>query len=146
MTTQIVKRMDKGFPLTYSELDSNFENLRTTADIANDKITSISSIFSSLKTSISSLTSNQLIDSTTFSESSCAVKYVIKLSSDTKIHIEEILIAYDGTNTYISEYGVIISSTTLASFSEGFSNGKLNLYITPTVSPLNISLVKQIVS
>lgn len=34
MPTTIVKRADKGAPLTHQELDQNFENLRATADAA----------------------------------------------------------------------------------------------------------------
>ena len=145
MTTQIVKRIDKGFPLTYTGLDDNFENLRTTADSAFETASTLSAVLSSSKVTISSLSMNQLIDATTAIEP-CTVKFVVQLSNGTDIHVEEILVTYDGTNTYMSEYGVIMSNTPLASFLEGYSSGKLNLYITPTVSPLKVSLVKQIIT
>lgn len=145
MTTQIVKRIDKGFPLTYTELDDNFENLRTTADSAFETASTLSAVLSSSKVTISSLDLNQLIDATT-AIAPCTVKYVVQLNHNNNIHVEEILISYDGTNTYMSEYGVILSNSSLATFLEGYSNGKLNLYITPIAQPIKVSLVKQIIT
>ena len=143
MTTQIVKRIDKGFPLTYQELDENFENLRTTADNTSTNVAELSAVLSSSTVTINSLNPNQLINGSV-GNAPLTVKYIIQLSYLDQIQVEEILVSCNIDNTYITEYGVIVSNEHLASFSADYVSGSLNLYITPSYQPLGVSLVKQI--
>lgn len=143
MTTHIVKRIDKGFPLTYQELDENFENLRATADNTKVKTDVLSAVLSSSKVDVTSLTPDQILDSTVINEVR-TVKYVVQILHNNQLHVEEILITSNGVESYISEYGVLAPSGEFSSFSTGVVDGSLILYVTPLFQPLNISFVKQV--
>jgi len=143
MTTQIVKRIDKGLPLTYLELDANFENLRTTADTTKGIVDGISAVLSSSTATIDSLTPNQPLDESIGGAPRTA-KYIIQMSYENNIHIEEILVTSDGINSYISEYGVIAPNDVLANFSVDYDTDRMRLLITPLFQPLKISFVKQV--
>jgi len=79
----------------------------------------------------SDTTSNQVLDSisaTTYR----SVKYQIQITSSTSYHVTEVMVIHDGTDTFITEYGTIITGSSLATFTADVSGGNLRLLTTPT--------------
>ena len=63
-----------------------------------------------------------------------SAEYTIQLtdtSSGNQYEITKILITQDGTSTYMTEYGAIISSNILGNFVSSISGGNVNLQCTP---------------
>ena len=115
-------------------MDANFENLKSTAD-------SVAAVVSKLNVNIIDNGANQVIDSVS-GDSPKVCKYIIKVMSDVGIQMEEAIIVYDGSSSYISEYGLITTGDLLAQFEANFVSNSLNLLVTPLVSPISISMLR----
>jgi hypothetical protein len=76
------------------------------------------------------VTANQVLDSVNASAFS-SVKYAVQVKYGTKIHVEEMLVTHDGTESFIVRYAKIASDVDLASFSVALLNGNFSLTTTP---------------
>lgn len=63
-----------------------------------------------------------------------SVKYQIQITSGSDYHTSEFIIVHDGTNTYNTEYGIIRTGNSLASFSSDVSGNNIRLLVTPATS------------
>lgn len=95
----------------------------------------------SVLVSTSSNTSNQVLDhfSTTGYRS---VKYQIQVTSSTNYQTSEISLIHDGSNAYLTEYGLIMTNGTLMSYDSDISGGNVRLLMNPTNNINTIKLVK----
>ena len=59
-------------------------------------------------------------------------KHHIQISQASKYQASEVLLIHDGTTAYLTEYGVVYSSTDLGTISAALSGGSVNLQITLT--------------
>jgi hypothetical protein len=59
-----------------------------------------------------------------------SVKYNVQITQGSNYHTTEINVLHDGTTAYITEYGTIFSSASLATFDATISSGNLLLQIT----------------
>ena len=64
------------------------------------------------------------------------VKFLVQITNTTNpaYHVTEITVLNDGTNQYISEYGTILSGSSLASFDADKTSTNLRLLATPTTT------------
>ena len=62
-----------------------------------------------------------------------AARYIVAMSKGSNFHSTEIMIAHDGTNVDITEYGTL-SDATLATFSADISGSNVRLLCTPASS------------
>lgn len=68
------------------------------------------------------------------------LKYLLQMTYSGEIHSTEVIIANDGTNLLISQYGDVFSSTELAAVTADKNNGIINLKVTPAFgkTPLTV--------
>lgn len=59
------------------------------------------------------------------------LKYILQMTYSGEIHSTEVLLANDGSNLLISQYGDIFSNTELATVTADKSGGIINLKVTP---------------
>ncbi len=62
-----------------------------------------------------------------------AARYIVAMSKGSNFHSTEIMIAHDGTNVNITEYGTLLDAT-LATFSADISGSNVRLLCTPASS------------
>jgi len=79
----------------------------------------------------SAATANQVLDSISASTYR-SVRYQIQITSGTEYHVTEVVIVHNGTTAFITEYGIITTDSSLASFDADISSGNLRLLTTPT--------------
>jgi len=75
-----------------------------------------------------------------------SAKYMVQLTDNGgKIHTQEIMVIQDGTNVYMSEYGIVTTTGELGTFSGGFNGGNVEITFTPnySTSAMNIQVVRQ---
>lgn len=80
-----------------------------------------------------SSTSTQVLD--TFASTAFrTAKYLVQVHDtvDNNYQASEILVLHNGTQTYVTEYGLIYTDSSLASFSADISAGIVRLLVTPT--------------
>jgi hypothetical protein len=79
-------------------------------------------------------------------ETYTSAKYMIQLT-DTggKVHTQELMVIHDGTDVYMSEYGIITTQGELGTFSGGFTGTNVVISFTPnySTSAMNIQVVRQ---
>jgi hypothetical protein len=92
-----------------------------------------------------SSTNYALVDSYPVSSGNC-IKYITKAAYSGAIHVSEILIASDGNDAYMTEYGTVYSSGNLINFSVSYSSNNINLYAKPSYANTSIKLFKTIVN
>ena len=63
-----------------------------------------------------------------------SAKYQIQVTKGTSYHTAEFLVVHDGTTTYNTEYAVIKTVDSLATFDSDISGGFVRLLVTPTSS------------
>jgi len=70
------------------------------------------------------------------------VEYTISVKSGTAYHATKIMILHDGTTAYLSQYGEILSGSSLATFDATISGGNIVLTTTPVnaITTYNVSL------
>ncbi len=59
-----------------------------------------------------------------------SAKYFVQLTSGTSYHVVEINVVHDGTTTYITQYGEMLTGSSLGTFDAYISGGSVNLYLT----------------
>lgn len=87
----------------------------------------------SVSIDLTTIASDQIVD--TFSSTDYrTVKYQIQLEDDAnnKYHSTEILLTHDGTEIYLTEYGIIRTDSSLGEFDASFSGTDINLTLTPS--------------
>jgi hypothetical protein len=62
-------------------------------------------------------------------------KYLIQIVDASKIHVEEILLFHDGTNVYMTEYGVMSNTGELGDFDATLAANTITLKFTPNYTP-----------
>ena len=89
----------------------------------------------------STTSANQVVDS--FSTSTYrTVKYLVQATSSTSYQSSEIMIIHNGTTAFISEYGTVMTNTSLVSFDADVSGGNVRLLVTPTNAVTTINVVR----
>ena len=88
-------------------------------------------------------TTKQLIDSISAIDYR-ALDYVIavKDTTGTGYQLSKLLILHDGTDTYITEYGVITTGTNLGVFTVDIVSDYIKLYLTPTCATSKVSIIR----
>jgi hypothetical protein len=87
------------------------------------------------------IVSNAQINLDTFSASAYRTcKYVIQIVDGTKIHVEEILLFHDGTNVFMTEYGIATSQGELGEFDATLATGTVTLKFTANYTPANMTI------
>jgi hypothetical protein len=77
----------------------------------------------------------------------CAKYFIRMKDNDNHMHIVEIVLAFDGTNIYKSEYGVITSHSALGTFQADYNTGWVRLLFTPTsVAGTSIRIAKTLMA
>jgi len=61
-----------------------------------------------------------------------SAKYIVQVKDGNSIHTEEIMVIQDGTNVYISEYGIITNNNELGVFGGTISGSNVVMSFTPT--------------
>lgn len=80
-------------------------------------------------------TASQVVDTFSSTEFRTA-KYIIQLEkdSDSKYHSTEILLTHNGSEIYLTEYGIIQTDSSLGEFDAVFDSTNINLTLTPSYS------------
>ena len=60
-----------------------------------------------------------------------SARYQLQVTSGSSYHTVEFIIVYDGSTTYNTEYAIIKTGSSLASFSSDISSGNVRLLVTP---------------
>lgn len=95
----------------------------------------------SISVTTSTNTSNQILDS--FSTTTYrSIKYLIQVTSSTNYQTSEIILVQDGTNAYITEYGIVTTSGSLMTYDANISGGMVQLLMNPVNNINTINLVK----
>ena len=61
-----------------------------------------------------------------------SVKYFVQVTSGSSYHVVEIVLVHDGTAVIISEYGRVLTGSSLSTFDADINGGNLRLKVTPT--------------
>jgi hypothetical protein len=75
-----------------------------------------------------------------------SAKYMVQLTDNGgKIHTQEIMVIQDGTNVYMSEYGIVTTTGELGTFGGAFNGSNVEISFTPNYSTtsMNIQVVRQ---
>lgn len=84
---------------------------------------------------------NQVIDS--FSTSSYrSVKYILQVTSGTDYQTSEVILLHNDTNSFTSEYGVVVTNGSLMTYDTDISSGNVRLLATPVNNINTIKLLK----
>ena len=88
-------------------------------------------------------TSAQTID--TWSKTTyTSAKYIVQVMDSGDIHTEELMVIQDGTDVYISQYGVVTNNGELGEFDGAISGGNVQITFTPTgATNMTIQVVRQ---
>lgn len=94
---------------------------------------------------LETVAADQVADSFNALENRTA-KYLVQMSTATDFHVTEILLVHDGTTTYTSEYGTIITGISLGTFSSRILNGQVELLVTTTQINTSVKLQRLSIS
>lgn len=100
-----------------------------TSDIS-DSIKNIGLKTNNTEATITGIESETSIDSALDSEWR-TLKYLIQMTHSGEIHSSEVIIANDGSNLLISQYGDVFSNAELATITANKTSGIINLKVTP---------------
>ena len=89
-------------------------------------------------------TANQVLDlfSTTEYRS---VKYQIQVTSSTDYQISEVILIHNGTNSYLTEYGLVSTNGSLMSYDTDINSGNTRLLMSPINNVNVIKIVKTLI-
>jgi hypothetical protein len=74
-------------------------------------------------------------------------KYMVKITdSDNNFHIAEYIVATDGTDIYVSEYGTTLKANSLGDFAFDIVDGKVRLLFTPVGGNLRARVFKTLMA
>lgn len=97
--------------------------------------------FSSATLITTNTTANQIVDSVDGTIYRTA-KYVIQVTSGSSYQTSEILIIHDGSVAYYTEFATISTGDNLATFSANYTNGALQLRVTPVNAVTTIRAIR----
>lgn len=120
---------------------NNFVGIRTLTPLAPLQVEAVGIDTSTLTTSAT--TANQVLD--TFASASFrTAKYMVQVhdTGNNYYHTSEILLVHDGVNVYMTEYAIVYTSVSLASFNADISGGNVRLLVTPTNATNTIRVVR----
>jgi predicted lipid-binding transport protein (Tim44 family) len=88
-------------------------------------------------------TADQVVDSWAAATFRTA-KYVVQIhdTGSNEYHASEILLIHDGLDVYLTEYAIVFTDASLASFSADISGGNVRLLVTPTNADNDITVVR----
>ena len=89
--------------------------------------------------------SSQVLDSLS-SSLYRTVYYLVQVSSGTSFQATEIFIIQDGSTTYMTEFGSVVSNEILATFDSTISGGEIQLLVTPINASTIFKMVRTAVS
>ena len=110
-------------------------NLNTPAVNVGSSVQLTSNVFTTASTSQVTIDS---YDATVYR----SAKYLVQLKSGSNYHMVELSVIHDGTNTYLSQYGEIFTSSSLGTFATNISGGILSLKLTATNNITTVNLVR----
>jgi len=117
----------------YAKASLEVGDLSCTTITATDTLTIDSLVVDSTDGTTLTTTSSTELDS--FSASTYrSAKYLLQASQGSNYHASEILVIHNGTNAYESQYGIIITNSSLYDVSVSLSSGNVRLSVTPTSS------------
>ena len=120
---------------------NNFVGVRTVSPQAPLQVEAVGIATSTLPTTTT--TANQVLDSFAASAFRTA-KYTIQVhdTANNYYHSCEILLVHDGSAVYMTEYAIIYTNVSLASFNADIAGGNVRLLVTPTNSTNTIRVVR----
>jgi len=117
----------------YAKASLEVGDLSCTTITATDTLTIDSLVVDSTDGTTLTTTSSTELDS--FSASTYrSAKYLLQASQGSNYHASEILVIHNGTNAYESQYGIIITNSSLYDVSVSLSSGNVRLSVTPASS------------
>lgn len=117
----------------YAKASLEVGDLSCTTITATDTLTIDSLVVDSTDGTTLTTTSSTELDS--FSASTYrSAKYLLQASQGSNYHASEILVIHNGTNAYESQYGIIITNSSLYDVSVSLSSGSVRLSVTPASS------------
>lgn len=140
----------QGVVQLYDGLDSTSTVLAATSNsvntVANSKLDKLQfANITSNNISTSNNTANQVID--IFSSSSYrSVKYLLQITNGTNYQISEINLIHDGTNSYLTEYGLITTNGVLINYDTDINSGNVRLLMSPINNTNTIKVVRTIIN
>lgn len=83
--------------------------------------------------------SSQVVDTYSLAEYRTA-KYLVQLEkdSDSKYHATEILLTHNGSTVFMTEYGTIMTDSSLGTFDADINSGMIRLLVTPTLTNVSV--------
>ena len=89
----------------------------------------------------STTAANQVLD--TFATASFrSVEYLLQMTSGTAYAVAKLIIAHDGTNTFLTQYGEVDTGAALATFDASIATGTLSLTTTPVNAATTYKVVR----
>ena len=67
-------------------------------------------------------------------------KYIVQIVDGTKIHVEEILVFHDGTNVYLTEYGISTSQGELGTFDANLAANTITVTFQANYTPTSMTI------
>lgn len=123
--------INAGSGLLYTDTANARVGVNTESPLAQLQVSNTTLDTSTITTTTT--TANQVLDS--FSAASFrTAKYLVQVhdTSNNYYHTSEILVIHDGTTAYITEYAIVFTVSSLASFDADVSGGTVRLLVTPT--------------
>lgn len=83
--------------------------------------------------------SSQVVDTYSLAEYRTA-KFLVQLEkdSDSKYHATEILLTHNGSTVFMTEYGTIMTDSSLGTFDADINSGMIRLLVTPTLTNVSV--------
>lgn len=120
---------------------NNFVGVRTLTPLAPLQVEAVGIATSTLPTTTT--TANQVLD--TFAAAAFrTAKYTVQVhdTANNYYHSCEILLVHDGATVYMTEYAIVYTSISLASFNADIAGGNVRLLVTPTNNTNTIRVVR----
>lgn len=129
-----------------SPVISNISTSDITAVVGSNQISYSNGVLQTAVTANTVTTSQISVD--TFSTGYRSAKYYIQVTdtSNNQYHSTNIDVMHDGVTVYVSEYGTIITGTSLASFDFDIQSSSVRCLITPTYAFNNIRIFKTVLA
>jgi hypothetical protein len=100
--------------------------------------------FSSNNVATSTNTANQVLSMFSTTEYR-SVKYLIQVTSSTDYQVSEIILIHNGTNSYLTEYGLVSTNGTLMSYDTDIVSGNTRLLMSPVNNVNDVKIVKTLI-
>ena len=101
--------------------------------------------FRTTKTFVTSSTAQVSIDSFDATVYRSA-KYYLQMTSGSSYHVIELSLVHNGTSVYLSQYGEILTTTSLGTFDSTITGSTLNLYLTATNAVTTVKLIRDTIN